>query len=113
MTNNWSFPATESGFAEAMRNHQTDFHGISFSESAKKTMVALGPISAARMFQIMTEAFFVHMLGTPPDGTSKKKNVFLYLNVKQEYSVHQWRPSAVQKNKLVVLFTCIFCFGVD
>jgi hypothetical protein len=24
MTNNWSFPATESGFAEAMRNHQTD-----------------------------------------------------------------------------------------
>ena len=75
MTNNWSFPSTESGFAEAMRNHHSDFHGISLSESAKKMMLALGPVSSARMFQIMTEAFFVHMLGTPPNGTGKKKSI--------------------------------------
>nr|CAH0101656.1 unnamed protein product [Daphnia galeata] len=60
-----------------MRNHQSDFHGISVSESAKKIILALGPVSAARMFQIMTEAFFVHMLGTPPDGTDKKKYSFM------------------------------------
>lgn len=83
MLNNWDFPATESGFGEAMRNHQSDFHGISVSESAKKIILALGPVSVARMFQIMTEAFFIHMLGTG------KKKVFPYANANRESSVHQ------------------------
>jgi hypothetical protein len=29
------------------------------------------------MFQIMTEAFFINLLGTPPDGVDKKKSVLL------------------------------------
>nr|CAH0098455.1 unnamed protein product [Daphnia galeata] len=109
--NNWDFPATESGFGEAMRNHQSDFNGISVSESAKKIILTLGPVSAARMFQILTEAFFVHMFGTPPDGTGKKK-----------YSLMQ-TPSRNLRNTSGVLwlygrtsgdlFTGTFCFGED
>ena len=81
MLNNWDFPATETGFGEAICNHQSDFYSISVNESVKKIILPLGPVSAAQMSQILTEAFFRPHVGDTTRWHRQKK-VFLYANVK-------------------------------
>ncbi len=75
MTDNWSFPATESGFAEALRQRQNEFHTIPVNDSALRTLLARSPVPAGDMFRLVINTVFTHLLGTPPDNASKKKTV--------------------------------------
>ena len=73
MTDNWTFPATENGFAEALRQNKTTFQSIPVHASALRKLLAEGSAFAAKMYMIASKSVFNYLLGTPPDGNSKKK----------------------------------------
>ena len=75
MKNNTTFPATENGFAEALRQQQTEFHSIPIHPSALRILLAEGPAFAANMYYKTSNSVFSHLFGTPPDNASKKKTV--------------------------------------
>ncbi len=75
MQNNWTFPATEDGFAQALRDQQETFHNIPVHPSALRILLSEGPTFAATMYFKVSTAIFTHLFGTPPDGTGKKKSV--------------------------------------
>ncbi|EFX64429.1 hypothetical protein DAPPUDRAFT_118188 [Daphnia pulex] len=73
--NNATFPATEDGFAEALRQQQTEFHSIPIHPSALRILLAEGPAFAANMYYKTSNSVFSHLFGTPPDSVGKKKTV--------------------------------------
>jgi hypothetical protein len=75
MRNNATFTATEDGFAEALRQQQTEFHSIPIHPSALRILLAEGPAFAANMYYKTSNSVFNHLFGTPPDSEGKKKTV--------------------------------------
>ncbi len=69
---NGGFPADGSGFAEAIRNKEKDFHTIKIAPHYLRTILAKGPVAAAEVFRLLTEAVFEILLGTPTDHSTKR-----------------------------------------
>jgi hypothetical protein len=69
---NGGFPADGSGFAEAIRNKEKDFHTINIAPHHLRIILAKGPVAAAEVFRLLTEAVFEILLGTPTDHSTKR-----------------------------------------
>jgi hypothetical protein len=75
MKDNLTFPATKEGFAEAMRRQEPEFQAIPIHPSALRILLAEGPAFAANMYYKISMVVFIHLFGTPPDCSGKKKSV--------------------------------------
>ncbi|KZS03851.1 Uncharacterized protein APZ42_033323 [Daphnia magna] len=75
MRDNCTFPATEDGFAEAMRRQETEFHSVPIHPSALRILLAEEPAFAANMYYKISKVVFGHLFGTPPDCSGKKKSI--------------------------------------
>jgi hypothetical protein len=69
---NGGFPADGSGFAEAIQNKEKDFHTIKIAPHHLRTILTKGPVAAAEVFRLLTEAVFEILLGTPTDHSTKR-----------------------------------------
>ena len=69
---NIGFPADGTGFGAAIQNGDATFAQIPVSPHDLRALTVKGPIAAAEVFRLMTEAVFNILLGTPPDNCSKR-----------------------------------------
>lgn len=69
---NEGFPANGLGLSSAMQKGDAVFSGVPISPQDLRALVAKGPVAAAEVFRLMTEAVFTQLLGTPPDHWSKR-----------------------------------------
>ena len=74
---NWSFIATENGFAEALRQQKLEFQTISISESGLRMLLANGLMAAGDVFKTSMKALFSDLLCTPSDESKKKNNTVI------------------------------------
>ena len=69
---NEGFPASGTGFASAIKKGDAVFRSIKISPQDLRAIVSRGPVAAAEIFRLMTEAVFKVLLGTPTDQSSKR-----------------------------------------
>jgi hypothetical protein len=75
LANNFTFPATDSGFINALREKQHHFKTVPISQSNLRKILASGPVAAAEMFRQTVNNVFSIIMGLQPDNSSKKKNI--------------------------------------
>ena len=107
---NWSFIATENGFAEALRQQKLEFQTISISESGLRMLLANGLMAAGDVFKTSMNALFSDLLCTPSDE-NKKKTIPLSDRPKGIFGtpVATFGVTEEQEDR----FICIFFFGED
>ena len=69
---NSEFPADGTGFPEAIINNDATFHQVPIAPHNLRILLARGPVSAAEIFRLLTEAVFSILLGTPTEHSSKR-----------------------------------------
>jgi hypothetical protein len=75
LADNFTFPAKDSGFIDALQKNQHNFENVPISQASLRKILASGPVAAAEMFRQTVNNVFSIIMGLQADNSSKKKDI--------------------------------------
>ena len=103
---NWSFIATENGFAEALRQQKLEFQTISISESGLRMLLANGLMAAGDVFKTSMKALFSDLCAH--HQTKARKKQYRYQTDQKAFSVRPLQHLVSRKSKRIASYAYSF-----